>query len=77
MKKAENSQALVARVYNSSAVSLMDVDLRLGFGVKEAYLTDFNEEEKQRLDVVDGRVIRLPVVKRYSAMTLKFVLSEG
>ena len=77
LKKAENSQALVARVYNSSAVSLMDVDLRLGFGVKEAYLTDFNEEEKQRLDVVDGRVIRLPVVKRYSAMTLKFVLSEG
>jgi mannosylglycerate hydrolase len=76
LKKAENSPALVARVYNSSATLLTDVDLRLGFGVKEVYLTDFNEEEKQRLDVVDGRVIRLPVVNRYSAMTLKFVLSE-
>ena len=65
------------RVYNSSALPLAEVDLRMGFDIKEACLTDFNEKEKQRLDVTDGRVVRLPVVNRYSAITLKLMLAEG
>ena len=74
IKKAEEGEALIVRVYNSGKAPLEDVDLLIGLDIREAYLTDFNEEEKQQLDMADPRSVRLPLVKAYSAVTLKLVL---
>jgi mannosylglycerate hydrolase len=73
-KKAEDEEALVVRLYNAGSEILEDIPLQLGMAVKEAWLTNFDEENRQRLDVSDGSLIRLPLVKAYSAVTLKFIL---
>lgn len=74
VKKAEEGNALIVRIYNPSAEPVRDADLQFGVDIRGGYLTDFNEKEKERLAQIANRSFLLPEVKPQSALTVKFLI---
>lgn len=71
-KQAEEGDFLVIRLYNSSSVPVEKSLLEFGMDIQEGYLTDFSEVITQSLEQTGKRSFILPIVKAYSAVTLKF-----
>ena len=74
VKKAEKEDALVVRLYNSSASSVSGGRIELGVPVQRGCLTDFREVEREELEQVEDGVFALPDIRPYTAVTLKFEL---
>ena len=74
VKKAEAGNALIIRFYNSSARPVENATIMLGVDVKEGFLTNFNEENIEKLVPTDARSFALPVIKGNTVITTKFVV---
>lgn len=76
IKKAEEGNALIVRLYNPSAEPVRDVQLQFGPEIQEGYLTDFNEKEKEQLEQIANRSFVLTEVNPQSAVTMKFLIQS-
>jgi alpha-mannosidase len=74
VKKAEDSNLLVVRFYNTTDRDLKDVRVRLE-GAASAILLNLNEEPIDSVKFVSGEVY-LPVVKAKKIVTLGFEITE-
>jgi len=70
-KGAENGNGLIIRLYNTTSESV-DFELKLDFKIKEAYLCDLSEDEKERLTVSKGGKIALKALPK-QIITVKVV----
>ncbi|MBN1266194.1 MAG: hypothetical protein JXA25_11915 [Anaerolineales bacterium] len=74
LKKAEKEDALIVRLYNSSASPVSEGRIQLGIPVLRACLTNFREVEQGSLELMQDGCYVLPEVRPFSAVTLKFEL---
>ncbi len=74
VKKAENDQALVVRLYNSGSLPIADATIRLEIQTTGGFLTNLNEEHQEDLEIESSGIFKIPKVKTNSILTLKFPL---
>ena len=75
VKKAEDEEALIIRLFNGSREEVSGARITLDANMDKGYLTDFNEENLEILDGKQGSFL-IPKVKPDSAITLKFPIIE-
>ena len=73
-KKAEDEEAFIVRLYNPGKELIRDAALQFGIGVKEGYLTDFNEKELRPLEKGKKNTFKVPELRGFTAVTMKFFL---
>ena len=74
VKKAEDAEALIVRFYNSGSQQVEDASLKLGIQTSGGFITNLNEEEISPLDSELPGSYKLPIIKKNTAVTLKFPL---
>ena len=74
MKKAEEEQAVILRLYNSSATIINHATVQTGFSVEECFQCNFLEENQETLTKLSAESWQMPQIRPFSAMTLKFTL---
>jgi alpha-mannosidase len=70
LKKAEAEEALILRIYNTTAQDVKDVHITFSPDIKKAYSTNFAEKKEQELDIHDQHTLVLDTLKPYSAATI-------
>ncbi len=73
-KKAEDEEAIIVRLYNPGKELIRDAALQFGIGVKEGYLTDFNEKELRPLEKGKKNTFKVPELRGFTVVTMKFFL---
>jgi len=73
VKKAEEDEALIVRLYNVASAEVEGV-IELRRGIARAVETDLNEEERQPLEVEDGARVRFKV-RGHEIKTIKLYLA--
>jgi mannosylglycerate hydrolase len=76
IKKAEEEQAVILRLYNSSATVIKDAVIHTGFPVDECFQCNFLEENQQPIIKLEKSTWQIPQVRPFSAITLKFSLTR-
>jgi mannosylglycerate hydrolase len=74
VKKAEEENALIIRIYNSSAQPVKGAVIELGMNVQKAQLTNFNENVIGELIKGKNNGYVIPTVNAYSAITMQFLI---
>ena len=75
LKKAEHEQAVILRLYNSSASPVDNAVIQTGFTTQQAYQCDFLEENQQALTKSNAADWQLPKINPFTAITIKFTLA--
>ncbi len=71
VKRAEDDNGVIVRLYEYTH-SRSAIKLRLGFPVREAYITNLLEENQTQLEVIDGDTITFPVTP-FQIVTLRVI----
>ena len=73
IKKAENEEAIILRVYNSVAEEAQSAIININRKFKKIYKCDFLEKNIEDADT-DGQIIHTGVIRGYTAQTYKITL---
>ncbi|MEX1377320.1 MAG: glycoside hydrolase family 38 C-terminal domain-containing protein [Eubacteriales bacterium] len=73
IKKAENEEAIILRVYNSIAENAESAVININCKFEKAYICDFMENDIEEVET-DGQIIRTGIIRGYTAQTYKIIL---
>ncbi|HBH11707.1 MAG TPA: hypothetical protein DDX29_01085 [Clostridiales bacterium] len=76
LKKADNEDALILRMYNAASRPVENVAVTFFVPIMDAYLSNFNESNQKKLEVIDKRVLMLDKIGYHTVLTLKIFIDK-
>ncbi|KOF58279.1 hypothetical protein AGR56_00185 [Clostridium sp. DMHC 10] len=71
IKKAEDGDDLILRIYNTSKNPVENASIKFGLNLDKVCECDFNESEAKKIPLIDIRTFKIGRVEPYTAVTFK------